>query len=102
MAPATIEPAGEFTQHQHALFLGRGVQYPAAPNGPLLDKLKPHLQEVRARRSPDRIAEAAVFTVPLQLLADHVAVRRGTDVDQPRNLARSVTVASERRASGAG
>jgi glucosamine--fructose-6-phosphate aminotransferase (isomerizing) len=34
----------------------------------------------------------AVFTVPLQLLAYHVAVLRGTDVDQPRNLAKSVTV----------
>jgi glucosamine 6-phosphate synthetase-like amidotransferase/phosphosugar isomerase protein len=41
-----------------------------------------------------------VFTVPLQLLVDHIAVRRGTGVDQPRNLARSVTVAWERRASG--
>ncbi len=35
----------------------------------------------------------AVFTVPLQLLADHVAVRRGTDADQPGNPAKSVTVA---------
>jgi glucosamine--fructose-6-phosphate aminotransferase (isomerizing) len=34
----------------------------------------------------------AIFTVPLQLLAYHVAVARGTDVDQPRNLAKSVTV----------
>jgi glucosamine--fructose-6-phosphate aminotransferase (isomerizing) len=89
-----------------------------APNGPLLDKLKSNLQEVRARGGRlivfadgdapidagnatgttlridgggDFIAPA-VFTVPLQLLAYHVAVLRGTDVDQPRNLAKSVTV----------
>jgi glucosamine--fructose-6-phosphate aminotransferase (isomerizing) len=89
-----------------------------APNGPLLDKLKSNLQEVRARGgelivfadakahfdgNPTRGAvltidgggdfiAPAVFTVPLQLLAYHVAVLRGTDVDQPRNLAKSVTV----------
>lgn len=89
-----------------------------APNGPLLDKLKSNLQEVRARggrlivfadgdAGMDDMAEhgsmlrvegggsfiaPAVFTVPLQLLAYHVAVLRGTDVDQPRNLAKSVTV----------
>ena len=89
-----------------------------APNGPLLDKLKSNLQEVRARGGEllvfadgaasmdgnaargsilridgggDFIAPA-VFTVPMQLLAYHVAVLRGTDVDQPRNLAKSVTV----------
>jgi glutamine---fructose-6-phosphate transaminase (isomerizing) len=89
-----------------------------APSGPLLDKLKSNLQEVRARGGElivfadgeasmdgnaargavlridgggDFIAPA-VFTVPLQLLAYHVAVLRGTDVDQPRNLAKSVTV----------
>src|SRR5574337_17779 len=89
-----------------------------APNGPLLDKLKSNLQEVRARggrlivfadgaAGMDDMGEEgytlrvdsggsfiapAVFTVPLQLLAYHVAVLRGTDVDQPRNLAKSVTV----------
>jgi glucosamine--fructose-6-phosphate aminotransferase (isomerizing) len=89
-----------------------------APNGPLLDKLKSNLQEVRARGGElivfaDSAAHIdgnaargiilridaggefiapAVFTVPLQLLAYHVAVLRGTDVDQPRNLAKSVTV----------
>ena len=89
-----------------------------APNGPLLDKLKSNLQEVRARggelivfadgdASMDTHSERdallridsggdfiapAVFTIPLQLLAYHVAVLRGTDVDQPRNLAKSVTV----------
>ncbi|MDW2982703.1 MAG: glutamine--fructose-6-phosphate transaminase (isomerizing) [Rhodanobacter sp.] len=156
---AIIELAGEFIQRQHALFLGRGVQYPVAlegalklkeisyihaeayaagelkhgplalvdenmpviavaPNGPLLDKLKSNLQEVRARggrlivfadgaagmddmagtgvmlrvESGGSFIAPAVFTVPLQLLAYHVAVLRGTDVDQPRNLAKSVTV----------
>jgi glutamine---fructose-6-phosphate transaminase (isomerizing) len=89
-----------------------------APNGPLLDKLKSNLQEVRARggrlivfadgtagmddmarhgamlrvESGGAFIAPAVFTVPLQLLAYHVAVLRGTDVDQPRNLAKSVTV----------
>jgi len=159
MEPAIIALAGEFIHRQHALFLGRGVQYPVAlegalklkeisyihaeayaagelkhgplalvdehmpviavaPNGPLLDKLKSNLQEVRARGgrlivfadgaagmddmagtgSMLRVASGgsfiapAVFTVPLQLLAYHVAVLRGTDVDQPRNLAKSVTV----------
>jgi glucosamine--fructose-6-phosphate aminotransferase (isomerizing) len=40
----------------------------------------------------DRLIAPIVYTVPLQLLAYHVAVLRGTDVDQPRNLAKSVTV----------
>jgi glucosamine--fructose-6-phosphate aminotransferase (isomerizing) len=40
----------------------------------------------------DRLIAAIVYTVPLQLLAYHVAVLKGTDVDQPRNLAKSVTV----------
>jgi glucosamine--fructose-6-phosphate aminotransferase (isomerizing) len=159
LEPSIVELAGEFITRQHALFLGRGVQYPVAlegalklkeisyihaeaypagelkhgplalvdedmpvvavaPNGPLLDKLKSNLQEVRARggrlivfadgdaRMDDmagqgvmlRVASGGdfiapvVFTVPLQLLAYHVAVQRGTDVDQPRNLAKSVTV----------
>ncbi|HNO62274.1 MAG TPA: glutamine--fructose-6-phosphate aminotransferase, partial [Plasticicumulans sp.] len=46
---------------------------------------------LRIAPTPDSIAPM-VFTVPLQLLAYHVAVLRGTDVDQPRNLAKSVTV----------
>ena len=89
-----------------------------APNNQLLEKLKSNLQEVRARdgllyvfadadagfdegdgvriiRMPAH-AEAfqapVVYTVPLQLLAYHVAVLKGTDIDQPRNLAKSVTV----------
>jgi len=89
-----------------------------APNNELLEKLKSNLQEVRARggklyvfadpttgmRSEDGVTvihlpsvapmfiAPAVFTVPLQLLAYHVAVLKGTDVDQPRNLAKSLTV----------
>jgi glucosamine--fructose-6-phosphate aminotransferase (isomerizing) len=89
-----------------------------APNNELLEKLKSNLQEVRARggqlfvfadphagmQSADGLtvihmpmASSAlqaptVFAVPLQLLAYHVAVLKGTDVDQPRNLAKSLTV----------
>jgi glucosamine--fructose-6-phosphate aminotransferase (isomerizing) len=89
-----------------------------APNNDLLEKLKSNMQEVRARggelfvfADPDANIEssegvtvihmpkhvshfqaAAVYTVPLQLLSYHCAILRGTDVDQPRNLAKSVTV----------
>ncbi len=89
-----------------------------APNNALLEKLKSNLQEVRARGGklyviadpntgfvsepgtevllmPEHIEAVQaplVYTIPLQLLAYHVAVIRGTDVDQPRNLAKSVTV----------
>ena len=150
--------AEQFASKQHALFLGRGAQYPVAmegalklkeisyihaesypagelkhgplalvdadmpviavaPNNELLEKLKSNLQEVRARggqlfvfadaangiqpsegtqvitiaATEDAIAPI-VYTVPLQLLAYHVAVLKGADVDQPRNLAKSVTV----------
>ena len=88
-----------------------------APNDDLLEKLKSNLQEVQARGGelfvfadedagfssgegitvvnvphvPDYIAPI-VYTIPLQLLSYHVAVLKGTDVDQPRNLAKSVTV----------
>ena len=48
-----------------------------------------HLLEVDA---PENAVAPIIFTVPLQLLAYHVAVLKGTDVDQPRNLAKSVTV----------
>ena len=146
-----------FVNKAHALFLGRGVQYPVAlegalklkeisyihaeaypagelkhgplalvdkempvvaiaPNDELLDKLKSNLHEVSARGGQlfvfvdgSRAWEAngahliqvpacgvwiapIVYTIPLQLLAYHVAVVKGTDVDQPRNLAKSVTV----------
>jgi len=89
-----------------------------APNNELLDKLKSNLMEVRARggvlyvfADPDSGVESSdgvhvihmpkhvtdfqapiVYTLPLQLLAYHVAILKGTDVDQPRNLAKSVTV----------
>ncbi|AHE68308.1 glutamine--fructose-6-phosphate transaminase (isomerizing) [Legionella oakridgensis] len=146
-----------FINKAHALFLGRGVQYPVAlegalklkeisyihaeaypagelkhgplalvdkdmpvvavaPNDELLDKLKSNLHEVSARGgqlivfvddSQSWAANGArlikvpacgqwvapiIYTLPLQLLAYHVAVMKGTDVDQPRNLAKSVTV----------
>jgi glucosamine--fructose-6-phosphate aminotransferase (isomerizing) len=157
--PAIMAMAEQFVHRQHALFLGRGAQFPVAlegalklkeisyihaeaypagelkhgplalvdeampviavaPNNSLLDKLISNLQSVRARGGElfvlaDSNAEISldedeghlvklpsggnfiapvVFTVPLQLLAYHVAVLRGTDVDQPRNLAKSVTV----------
>src|SRR5688500_4748657 len=88
-----------------------------APNDTLLEKLKSNLQEVRARGGElyvfadadsriheseglhvIRLAEHAgllspiLHTIPLQLLAYHVALQKGTDVDKPRNLAKSVTV----------
>ncbi len=151
--------AARFADKQHALFLGRGAQFPiamegalklkeisyihaeaypagelkhgplalvdrempviaVAPNDRLLEKLKSNLEEVRARggqmivfadavvgrhvaRAGDTLialpatgdlVAPIVHTVPLQLLAYHVAVLKGTDVDQPRNLAKSVTV----------
>ena len=151
--------AEHFAEKHHALFLGRGPQYPVAmegalklkeisyihaeaypagelkhgplalvdsdmpvvcvlPKDGLLEKVLSNLQEVRARGGvlflfADREVDAGlsgvdthvlslgavpesiaplVFTVPLQLLAYHVAILKGTDVDQPRNLAKSVTV----------
>ena len=88
-----------------------------APNNDLLDKLKSNMQVVRARGGQlyvfadkrtgleseqgikvvdmphaNRLVAPIVYTVPLQLLSYHVAVLKGTDVDQPRNLAKSVTV----------
>ncbi len=159
LAPAIAKLAEAFVNKHHALFLGRGVQYPVAmegalklkeisyihaeaypagelkhgplalvdedmpviavaPNNQLLEKLKSNLEEVRARggqlyviadadadvalndnrghllkvSTGGNFVSPAAFTVPLQLLAYHVAVLRGTDVDQPRNLAKSVTV----------
>ena len=159
LAPEIAILAERFVHKNHALFLGRGANYPVAlegalklkeisyihaegypagelkhgplalvdedmpviavaPNNQLLEKLKSNLEEVRARggelfviadedveigndgvrgavikvNSGGNLIAPAVFTVPLQLLAYHVAVLRGTDVDQPRNLAKSVTV----------
>ncbi len=147
-----------FGDKEHALFLGRGAQYPVAmegalklkeisyihaeaypagelkhgplalidsempvisvaPNNDLLEKLKSNLQEVHARggqlfvfadaeasmesvpnvkllrvAATKEVVAPIVYTIPLQLLAYHVALIKGTDVDQPRNLAKSVTV----------
>jgi glucosamine--fructose-6-phosphate aminotransferase (isomerizing) len=88
-----------------------------APDNELLEKVQSNLQEVRARggelfvfadneaafRSEHGVTiipvpavhpilAPIVYTIPMQLLAYHVAVLKGTDVDQPRNLAKSVTV----------
>jgi glucosamine--fructose-6-phosphate aminotransferase (isomerizing) len=150
--------AEDFSDKQHALFLGRGSQYPiamegalklkeisyihaeayaagelkhgplalideqmpvivVAPNNELLEKLKSNMEEVRARGGQlfvfaDRDAALShtagikiipvdqvddylapiLYSVPLQLLSYYVAIIKGTDVDQPRNLAKSVTV----------
>ncbi|MCB1707714.1 MAG: SIS domain-containing protein, partial [Halioglobus sp.] len=146
------------TPKHHALFLGRGIQYPiamegalklkeisyihaeaypagelkhgplalvdddmpvvaVAPSDDLLEKLKSNLEEVRSRggelfvfadrqagfKSEARVQvlpmphcpeviKPIVYTVALQLLSYHVALQKGTDVDKPRNLAKSVTV----------
>ena len=150
--------AEDFSDKHHALFLGRGDQYPialegalklkeisyihaeayaagelkhgplalidadmpvivVAPNNELLEKLKSNIEEVRARGGQlyvfadqdagfvssdnmhiiemphvEEVIAPIFYTVPLQLLAYHVALIKGTDVDQPRNLAKSVTV----------
>ncbi len=150
--------AEDFSDKHHALFLGRGDQYPialegalklkeisyihaeayaagelkhgplalidadmpvivVAPNNELLEKLKSNIEEVRARGGVlyvfadkdagfassdnmhiiemphvEEVIAPIFYTVPLQLLAYHVALIKGTDVDQPRNLAKSVTV----------
>jgi glucosamine--fructose-6-phosphate aminotransferase (isomerizing) len=115
---AEAYPAGEL-KHGPLALVDRDMPVIAvAPNNQLFEKLKSNLEEVRARggelfvfadidsamvADPERgavirvagggeLIAPVVFTVPLQLLAYHVAVLRGTDVDQPRNLAKSVTV----------
>ncbi|MDI5935079.1 glutamine--fructose-6-phosphate transaminase (isomerizing) [Halomonas kalidii] len=114
---AEAYPAGELKHGPLALVDSEMPVISVAPNDELLDKLKSNLQEVRARggelfvfadervkleeeegirvlRLP-HVHEALapiLYTVPLQLLSYHVAVLKGTDVDQPRNLAKSVTV----------
>ena len=156
--PEIKEVSSRFAEKQHALFLGRGIQFPiakegalklkeisyihaeaypagelkhgplalvdnkmpviaVAPNDELLGKLKSNLSEVSARGGKlfvfadesigfesDRnckvinvpatphVLDPIVYVVPLQLLAYHVAILKGTDVDHPRNLAKSVTV----------
>lgn len=152
------ELAKQFADKHHALFLGRGPQYPVAkegalklkeisyihaeaypagelkhgplalvdammpvvavaPNDQLLEKLKANLEEVSARGGhlivfshtdagfiedehcqvihvapTEQAVSPIIYSVPLQLLAYHVAIIKGTDIDQPRNLAKSVTV----------
>ena len=148
----------QFSDKQHSLYLGRGIQYPVAkegalklkeisyihaeaypagelkhgplalvdsdmpvivvaPNNDLLDKLRSNLSEVSARGGKlyvfadedvglasdfectvinlpgcPEVLDPILFTIPLQLLAYHVAIIKGTDIDHPRNLAKSVTV----------
>jgi glucosamine--fructose-6-phosphate aminotransferase (isomerizing) len=114
---AEAYPAGELKHGPLALVDSEMPVVAIAPNDALLEKLKSNLQEVRARGgelyvvadldsslTPGdgihliRVAEhrgllsPVVHVVPLQLLAYHTAVIRGTDVDKPRNLAKSVTV----------
>ncbi len=113
---AEAYPAGELKHGPLALVDERMPVVCALPDDPLLEKVLSNLQEVRARGGElflfsDRRVKIeldhyraltlsdicpgtapVVYTVPLQLLAYHVAVLRGTDVDQPRNLAKSVTV----------
>jgi len=114
---AEAYPAGELKHGPLALVDADMPVVTVAPSNELLEKLKSNLQEVRARggelivfadgeagfdngegiflvKMPhihDALAPI-LYTVPLQLLSYHVAVQRGTDVDQPRNLAKSVTV----------
>jgi len=110
-------PAGELKHGPIALVDNNIPIVAVAPNDKLIDKLKSNLQEVKARggrlyvfadkdtnlKSEDgiKVIEVApldiaispiIFSVPLQMLAYHVALLKGTDVDQPRNLAKSVTV----------
>ena len=113
---AEAYPAGELKHGPLALVDAEMPVICALPDGPLLEKVLSNLQEVRAREGElflfsdqkvkieldnyqnltlDDICPSTspiVYTVPLQLLAYHVAVLKGTDVDQPRNLAKSVTV----------
>jgi glutamine---fructose-6-phosphate transaminase (isomerizing) len=115
---AEAYPAGELKHGPLALVDADMPVITVAPNNDLLEKLKSNLQEVRARggelyvfadpqsgiESSDGVhvitmpkhvsyfQAPAVYTIPLQLLAYHVATMRGTDVDKPRNLAKSVTV----------
>ncbi len=158
LAPSIEALAEDFADKHHALFLGRGDQYPiamegalklkeisyihaeayaagelkhgplalidaempvivVAPQNDLIEKLKSNVEEVRARGGLmyvfadskanfssdetmkvinvpicDELIAPIVYTLPLQLLSYYVAIIKGTDVDQPRNLAKSVTV----------
>ncbi len=114
---AEAYPAGELKHGPLALVTSAMPVVTVAPNDALLEKLKSNLHEVRARggvlyvladadtridsgeglhviRMPEHYGELSplLHVVPLQLLAYHTACARGTDVDKPRNLAKSVTV----------
>ncbi|HTT08874.1 MAG TPA: glutamine--fructose-6-phosphate transaminase (isomerizing) [Gammaproteobacteria bacterium] len=114
---AEAYPAGELKHGPLALVDADMPVVAVAPNNDLLEKLKSNLEEVRARggqlfvfadprvtvpeapgveimrlNPADDLIAPIVYTIPLQLLAYHVAVLKGADVDQPRNLAKSVTV----------
>jgi glucosamine--fructose-6-phosphate aminotransferase (isomerizing) len=111
-------PAGELKHGPLALVDDKMPIIAVCPNDALLEKLKSNIEEVRARggelfvfvdhkgdhgldrdnthlielEASGEFTSPIVFNVPLQLLSYHVALLRGTDVDQPRNLAKSVTV----------
>ena len=114
---AEAYPAGELKHGPLALVTSEMPVVTVAPNDALLEKLKSNMQEVRARagelyvfadadtrisaspgvnvvRLPEHygLLSPILHVVPLQLLAYHTALERGTDVDKPRNLAKSVTV----------
>jgi glucosamine--fructose-6-phosphate aminotransferase (isomerizing) len=114
---AEAYPAGELKHGPLALVDAEMPVIAVAPNNALQEKLKSNLQEVHARGGQliifanqraimpasdyikvielgevDDVISPMVYTIPLQLLAYHVALIKGTDVDQPRNLAKSVTV----------
>ena len=114
---AEAYPAGELKHGPLALVTKEMPVVTVAPNDTLIEKLKSNMQEVRARggelyvfadsdsniqssegihviRLPEHygLLSPILHVVPLQLLAYHTALARGTDVDKPRNLAKSVTV----------
>ena len=115
---AEAYPAGELKHGPIALIDKNMPVIAIAPNDELLSKLKSNLQEVKSRGSQmivfedensqvppmdsmkvvpvtsnlGRITAPIIFTIPLQLLSYHVALIKGTDIDKPRNLAKSVTV----------
>ena len=115
---AEAYPAGELKHGPIALIDKNMPVVAIAPNDDLLSKLKSNLSEVKSRGSKmlvfedknskvkeikgmkvipitsnlGRITAPIIFTIPLQLLSYHVAINKGTDVDKPRNLAKSVTV----------
>ena len=115
---AEAYPAGELKHGPIALIDKNMPVIAIAPNDELLNKLKSNIQEVKSRGSKmivfedenskvepmeamevipitsnlGRITAPIIFSIPLQLLSYHVALCRGTDIDKPRNLAKSVTV----------